>query len=272
MAKQDPYRWQQMKQHNAAHDIIKQRLKGERAAALGDPVRGMQTPFVESLDSAGQSQPPVPDMATDGQSVEEPHALPASKQVWNHLISKDELNEAIKQAYILTKPLSDAESLAGSDDFAAQEAAHEKNHATAVEAITRIIDLDNGSAEDKLHANIKRVVETFGRHKTELTMRPKALSRGVEREERPVRGGPDTGSSEVQIGILTTKIRALANELEQGRGYRDKVGKRDLRLLVHRRQRLLQYMERKERGSDRWHHLVKTLGLSEATYRGQITL
>ena len=72
--------------------------------------------------------------------------------------------------------------------------------------------------------------------------------------------------------LPTAKIRALANQLETGRGYKDKVGKRDLRLLVHRRQKLLQYMERKERGSERWFHLIEKLGLSDATYKGQITL
>lgn len=261
-----------MQQRKAAHNTIKQRLTEERAAAFGDPVRGLQTPFIESLDSAGQAPLSIPRVDEDGNPIEAPHPLPTSTHVLNNLVSKEELDQAIKHAYLLTKPLSDAESLAESGDLAAREAQHETSHATAVEAMTRIVHLDNGSAEDRLHANIRRVVETFGRHNTDQVMRPRALARGIEKEDRPVRGGPDTGSSEVQIGILTAKIRALANELEKGRGYKDKVGKRDLRLLVHRRQKLLQYMERKERGSDRWHHLVQTLGLGEATYKGQITL
>ncbi|KAH6656581.1 hypothetical protein BKA67DRAFT_531844 [Truncatella angustata] len=276
IAKQDPYRWQQMQQRKAAHDTIKQRLGTERQAAFGDPVRGLQTPFIESLDSAGQAPLSRPWTDDEGNLVEEPHALPTSPDVLNNLVSRDELDDAIRHAYILTKPLTEAEgavvgsgSGAGARDL---EAEHERNHATAVEAINRIVHLDNGSAKDRLHANVRRIVDTFGRHSTDLELRPRALARGVEEQERPVRGGPDTGSSEVQIAILTAKIRALANELEKGRGYKDKVGKRDLRLLVHRRQKLLQYMQRKERGSDRWHHLVQTLGLSEATFKGQITL
>ena len=83
------------------------------------------------------------------------------------------------------------------------------------------------------------------------------------------RGGPDTGSSEVQIGILTAKIRVLANEFE-GVSRNDKVNKRNLRLLLHRRQKLLQYLKRKERGSGRWEHMVETLGLTEGTWKGQI--
>jgi len=83
--------------------------------------------------------------------------------------------------------------------------------------------------------------------------------------------GPDTGSSEVQIAILTAKIRTLADFLEtRGRG--DKVNKRNLRLLVHRRQKLLAYLERKERGGGRFKHVVETLGLTEGTWRGEISL
>lgn len=261
-----------MKQRKAAHDTIKQRLKSERQEAFGDPVRGIDTPLLESLDSAGQSAASIPRKDIDGNPVELPRALPTSPDLLNFLVSRQEFDEAVKHAYILTKPLSEADSLVGSEDYEAKVEAHEQNHATAVEAMTRIIDLANGNAKNRLHANIERLIDTFGRHNTDEVLRPRALARGIEREERPERGGPDTGSSEVQIAILTAKIRALANALEQGRGYKDLANKRNLRLLVHRRQKLLQYMQRKERGSDRWHNLIEKLGLTEATWKGQITL
>lgn len=76
----------------------------------------------------------------------------------------------------------------------------------------------------------------------------------------------------MQIGILTAKIRVLADKFQGPRGNADKVNKRNLRLLLHRRQKLLAYMWRKERGSGRWEHLVKTLGLTEATWKGQISV
>ena len=85
------------------------------------------------------------------------------------------------------------------------------------------------------------------------------------------RAGPDTGSSEVQIGILTAKIRRLADQYE-GVSRNDKVNKRNLRLLLHRRQKLLKYMERRERGSGRWYNMIETLGLTEATWKGQIAV
>lgn len=280
IAKQDPYRWAQMQQRKAAHNTIKDRLAAERQAAFGDPVRGLTTPFIESFDSAGQVPQSTPRVDVDGNPIEAPYALPTSPDILNFLVSRQELDEAIRHAYVLTKPQPPADAVVGEEGaakdgrtaLAVLEEAHERRHTTAVEALTRIVDLANGNNKDRRHANVRRCVETFGRHNTDATLRPKALARGVEAVEHAVRGGPDTGSSEVQIAILTSKIRALANALEIRRGYKDKAGKRNLRLLVHRRQRLLQYMERRERGSDRWHHLLSTLGLSPATWKGQITL
>jgi len=135
-----------------------------------------------------------------------------------------------------------------------------------------------------MRVNITRCVETFGRHNTDRIFPPKApsLSRSGAEEVRTVRPetnvaatakrvGPDTGSSEVQIAILTAKIKTLADFL-QARGKGDKHNKRNLQLLVHRRQKLLQYLRRKERGGPRWQHCIETLGLTEGTWRGEISL
>ncbi|KAK7980495.1 hypothetical protein PG989_012952 [Apiospora arundinis] len=222
LAKQDPYRWQQMQQRKAAHNVIKERIGAQTSAEFGDP---------------------------------------------------PELEEALQHARVLTQPLEPVNAEAMDPVLEQQKLEqHAANHAKAAEALQRIVHIDNGSSKDKRHANIRRCVETFGRHNTDQTLTPKPLARGIEDVEKPVRAGADTGSSEVQIAILTAKIRALANELEKGRGYRDKVGKRDLRLMVHKRAKLLKYMARKERGSERWTHMIKTLGLSPATYQREITL
>ncbi|KAI1432131.1 hypothetical protein GGR50DRAFT_625185 [Xylaria sp. CBS 124048] len=270
LAKQDPYRWAQMQQRKNAHLERRAQIKEARQALLGDPVRGNTTPFIESFDSAGQAPLSTPRIDSDGNPIELPRPLPTSPHVLNHLVSKSEFDAAVENAYALTKPMPSDYSVP--EEIEAMNKVHEAMHLNAVEALRRVMDLDKGSAKDRLHANIRRIVETFGRHQTDLTLPPKALSRGRERVERPVRGGPDTGSSEVQIAILTAKIRALANALEKNRGYKDKVGKRDLRLMVHKRQKLLTYMEKKERGSSRWQHMVQTLGLTTANYKGQITL
>lgn len=323
-----------MQQRKNTHLERRRELETERAAARGDPVRGLTTPFVESFDSAGQAPLSKSPLDDNGNPIADPHPLPTSPHVLNNLIHQDELEAALATAYELTRkefieldgppssPPSPAEgeraeggvvaaaeartgagepgsgvdgalSIAGEaaaradpDKARREREAQEAAHAKAAEAVRRIVHLDAGSAKDRKLANVRRIVETFGRHVTDAdpSIPPRAPARGHEPKEavegedesekpaEPVRAGPDTGSSEVQIALLTAKIRALANALETGRGYKDKIGKRNLRLLVHRRQRLLQYMERKERGSGRWRHLVETLGLSEATYKGQITL
>ncbi|KAI2642110.1 ribosomal protein S15 [Xylaria nigripes] len=273
IAKQDPYRWAQMEQRKNAHLERRDELQKMRIEALGDPVHGVPTPYVESFDSAGQASLSTPLVDDDGNPIEEPHELPTSPHILNHLLSKEEFDAAVHNAEALTRPLSNtAFALKDPQEFEKRQQEHEANHMKVLEALRRITHLDNGSSKDRRHANIRRCIETFGRHNTDMKLPPKPLSRGRTREERPVRGGPDTGSSEVQIAILTAKIRALADQLETGRGYKDKVGKRDLRLMVHKRQRLLAYMQRKERGSARWQHMVETLGLTEINYEGQITV
>lgn len=258
-----------MQQRKQAHNEIKEKIAAARRATWGDPVRGVTTSFIESLPSAGQASTSTSASETAG----EPQALPTSPHILNNMLHKSEVEQAIQNAYALAKPVESF--LGASVDPAKIEQdyrKHEENHARAAEAVRRITSLEHASAKDRQHANIRRCIETFGRHNTDLTLRPKPLSRGQPDAEKPIRGGLDTGSSEVQIAILTTKIQALASELEQNRGYKDKMNKRNLRLLAHRRQRLLRYMEKKERGSDRWHHMLQTLGLTPASWKEQITL
>lgn len=147
----------------------------------------------------------------------------------------------------------------------------ESEHTTASEALRRISSLSLSSAADRLRINKQRCIDVFGRHNTDSSLPPKAKAAHSNSLEKGERVGPDTGSSEVQVAILTAKIRALADFLET-RGTMDKHGKRDLRLLVHRRAKLLKYLRRKERGGPRWQHLIETLGLGEGTWKGEITL
>lgn len=252
-----------MQERKQAHNAIKEKIAAMRRASWGDPVRGVTTPFIESLPSAGQA-------SAGGQgSAQE---IPTSPHILNNMLFKSEVETAIQNAYALSKPVDSI--LGASLDPAKVEQdhqTHEENHLRAAEAVRRITSLEHASAKDRRHANIRRCIETFGRHNTDLSLRPRPLSRGQPDAEKPIRGGVDTGSSEVQIAILTAKIQALATELGQNRGYKDKMNKRNLRLLAHRRQRLLRYMEKRERGSDRWHHMLQTLGLTPASWKEQIT-
>lgn len=271
--KQDPYRWAQAQQRKTVNVKRKEEIQAGRDEAWGDPVHGITTPFVESFDSAGQAPFSKPPTDEDGNPLEEPHALPTSPHILNHLLSKQELVETIELSYLLTKPADAVDrSRVDPQAEAAEQARHAADHARAVEALQRITDLNNASSKDRLHANIRRCVETFGRHNTDETLRQKPLARGQAERVAVPRAGPDTGSSEVQIAILTAKIRKLAQMKEARKGEKDKANKRNLRMLCHRRQRLLRYMERKERGSERWTHMLETLGLSPATWKEQISI
>lgn len=273
--KQDPYGWAQSQQRKAAGVKRQDELKKVRDEAWGSPIHGIPTPFVESLDSAGQAPFSTPPVDIDGNPAGEAHELPTSSELRNYLLNEAEIQDAISQSYILTKP-QEATMRTSTDPVLEENerAEHERNHQKAVEALKRITDLRNGNAKDRRHTNIRRCIDTFGRHSTDHSLeRPTPpLARGVEPVPKPERGGPDTGSSEVQIAILTAKIRGLALKLEGPKGHRDKNNKRSLRLMCHKRQRLLRYMEKKERGSGRWEHLIETLGLSPATWKEQITL
>lgn len=234
---------------------------------------GKTTPFLESLDTSGQvGQSEVPRDAS-GNILGTPHELPTTPGLRNHFLTDAELEEATKHAYALGKPIIGVVSAQMSSGLEEDtERKYEQNHAKAVEALRRITSLRNSSARDRFHANVRRIVDEFGRHKTDKFLAPKPQSINPNTIPMPGRAGPDTGSSEVQIAILTAKIRNLSKALLVNRGYKDKHNKRNLRLLVHRRQKLLAYMERRERGSERWTHMIEKLGLTPATWKGQIDL
>jgi ribosomal protein S15 len=272
--KQDPYAWAQAQQRKAANVSRRRELEAQRDAGWGSPIHGIPTPFVESFDTAGQAPLSTPPVDKHGNPLQEPHHLPTSPHLRNYLLSDEEVEKAIEQARRLTEPLIDESRLQSDPEKEKEELdLHAAKHRKAMIAIERIADLANGSAKDRKHANIRRCIDEFGRHTTDLTLEnpEPPLSRGVEPQPKPPRAGPDTGSSEVQIAILTAKIRALAHALDGHQGHKDKINKRNLRKLCHKRQRLLRYMEKKERGSGRWHHMLETLGLSPATWKEQIS-
>lgn len=206
---------------------------------------------------------------------------------------EEEVKEQFQESRSLSRPAPPPD--ATPDQLLELTKRHEGLHKHASDAVSRIIDMQNSNAQDRLRVNIQRCIETFGRHNTDKYLPPKpraipitspssmAQAQSSESTDKAAsldtqpraksieRAGPDTGSSEVQIAILTAKIRSLANFLET-RGKKDKVNKRNLRLLVHRRQKLLKYLRRKERGGPRYHRCVEMLGLTEGTWKGEISL
>ena len=263
----DPYLLTQRETRFRAHLERKQELAAERDAAWGSPVHGLTTPFVESFDSAGQDIYSRPPLDEDGRPTEALRELPMSLDLMNHNLTRTEVRETLEHAEALTRPYEETQvrddGNAETDQRVTAELkteldAHAAKHAKIAVAFERILNLTNAGGKHLRHANIRRCLDTFGRHNTDLTL-PNAgplPSVGMARRPGVSRAGPDTGSSEVQIAILTMKIRALAKAIESPKGGKDKHNKRNLRNMCHRRQKLLKYMERKERGSQRWHFMI----------------
>jgi ribosomal protein S15 len=306
----DPYVVAQARARKAANLTRQQELGKQRVEELGDPVRGKPTPFVESFDVGRASETDnlgrldhfvmpeeLEQQLAASQALTWPMPvtqlpqgyLDAEKRAFDREakeknLDKETINERMKE---MERDALDAINKEKIDK-------HTATHATVEEAMKRILNLDNANNHARLRVNIQRCIENFGRHETDKVLPPKAKAvaipstkagldainaagvEGAEYTDREARDsvnrkGPDTGSSEVQIAILTAKIRNLANFLDT-RGRKDKVGKRDLRLLVHRRQKLLKYLMKKERGGPRWQRCVETLGLTDGTWRGEISL
>lgn len=256
----DPFLMAQSRQRKAANLSRQKALREEREAALGDPVQSKPTPFIESL-----------------QSLQTPDATIASGSgnALNHFLKTDELDEALEYSKNLTSPLANPDRDTA-DPQLEKEATerHLQEHRNAQEAISRIVNLANGNTKDRTRVTIQKCVETFGRHNTDKALPPKPAAvthaSAPDHPQKAPRAGPDTGSPEVQVAILTTKILNLSRHL-QGTN-KDKHNKRNLRLLVHKRQKLLQYLRKKERGGPRWQNLIESLGLSDATWKGEISI
>jgi small subunit ribosomal protein S15 len=71
------------------------------------------------------------------------------------------------------------------------------------------------------------------------------------------RHGKDTGSSEVQIALLSARISELTEHLKSFR--KDHASRRGLIIMVSKRRRLLDYLRRKDRAC--YQKVVEKLGL-----------
>jgi len=255
----DPYALAQARQKKAANVRRQAELAAERESVLGDPVRGVPTPFVESFSTV------TPVEGIDKNTT----------RVLNHFLKPSDIETSLQHSYILTQPIiSTSRDLQDPAREAEEIRKHAENHERATEAIKRIVALEIGNQKDRTRANIQRCIDTFGRHNTDAVLKPKPsfAPEVTQAIAKTPRAGPDTGSSEVQVAILTAKIKVLADHMLMKGRQKDKINKRNLRVLVHRRQKLLQYLRKKERGGDRWQNLISTLGLTEGTWKGEISL
>ncbi len=67
----------------------------------------------------------------------------------------------------------------------------------------------------------------------------------------------DTGSTEIQIAVLSERIANLTEHFKTNK--KDHHSRRGLLIMVGRRRRLLDYLKRKD--ADRYESLIKKLGL-----------
>ena len=86
-----------------------------------------------------------------------------------------------------------------------------------------------------------------------------ALTGEEKREliEKHGKSTTDTGSTEVQVALLTTRINKLTEHMRANK--HDHHSRRGLLVLVGRRRRLLQYLQRED--LERYRALIKELGL-----------
>jgi len=276
----DPYAIAQARSRKAGNISRQAQLSKEKINSLGDPLRGKETPFVQAFDTAI----PPPINSTRSSAIPIPESSSTTSQIpsqgekddeLNYFLTSDELSSSLDRSFVWSGQRNQditAPYLSSEETTDPKEASHK----TASEALRRITSLDNASNKDRLRVNTKRCIATFGRHSTDshLPAKPEPSASWLETcpsTEKTPRAGPDTGSSEVQIAILTARIRTLTGALET-RGRMDKMNKRNLRLLVHKRQKLLKYLERKERGGARFRNVVDVLGLNRGMWEGEITL
>ena len=101
---------------------------------------------------------------------------------------------------------------------------------------------------------------------TKLVNEPKFMSAEENRKRRwPIiieefaRFPGDTGSPEVQVALLTEKVRYLTEHFRTHK--KDKHGLKGLRAILNRRLKLLLYLRRKD--AERYFSLIEKLGLKD---------
>lgn len=235
---------------------VEQARKLNAAVDVGDPIRGKPTDFIGTFSKPIDSIPSLQEVET---------------QVPNFRVQTDRLAAQLEKSRALSmsfeNPLSGIkdEFRTSVQDIKEEREREAHENAIATEAVKRIVAANVGNSKDRLKRSIDTCIETFGRHNTDPNL---PNNKGNERGEK-FRAGKDTGSSEVQIAIMTAKINNLANNVKMNK---DKHNKRNLQVLVHKRQKLMRYLHRKEQGGPRWQNLISTLGLTDATWQGQINI
>ncbi|KPI42970.1 uncharacterized protein AB675_2098 [Cyphellophora attinorum] len=106
-------------------------------------------------------------------------------------------------------------------------------------------------------------------------VKPNELSSSIERSAaltKPREIDGDDSANADRLEIFEAQHENAINVLAANLGGQDKINKRNLRLLVHKRQKHLNYLRKQDRGGPRWRNLVEKLGVNDGMWRGEISL
>ncbi|KAL9932219.1 hypothetical protein V8E36_008991 [Tilletia maclaganii] len=124
----------------------------------------------------------------------------------------------------------------------------ERAEAGSADVLARVLDLRNASARGIRYENTRRIVEAFG---------------------RPLPNGQkDSGVTEVQVALLTYRIRNMYSHLANAR--HDNHNRRQMNMMVHKRAKLLKYLKRTE--PVRYQKLLPRVGLLPRAVEGELVL
>jgi len=113
-----------------------------------------------------------------------------------------------------------------------------------VDQLMRIVDLRNAGSKGIWSANVQRIIKTFGR------------------------GQDDCGSPEVQIALLTARLRIIVEHLE--RNPKEQLGKRMLNRLVQQRIRIFRYLRRVS--ADRYVSTLARCGIEQRAVEARVEI
>lgn len=90
-----------------------------------------------------------------------------------------------------------------------------------------------------------------------MSISPNVAAKKAEAIEKYATKKGDTGSPEVQVAILTTRINELSEHMQQHK--KDFHSRRGLLAMVAKRRKLLDYLKGKDEG--RYQAIIKELGI-----------
>ncbi|KAG4301653.1 hypothetical protein PCANB_001694 [Pneumocystis canis] len=265
-------------------NIIKQKkLKEERSVRICDPIMGMPTEFTRSIlypknviNTKTNLYGNRANFFFSNSELDKIFELAKEANLYRvglslSMIKKDyleKLKENVCQYVDITQEtniqsllelLYKNEKLRGIHDSTNHE--DKKNHIIELASISKIEKICK--QEDKKAQVMKRIMSLENSNSKEIQL--VNIFMAVEQFKQH---GSDTGSPEVQAAVFTIRIHYLNFHLSFH--HKDKNTLRALRHLVHKRQKILKYLRRKDK--TRYFSCIKRLGLTDIAVMNEITI